>query len=92
MYPISMTTDGIVMQDFVLKELTGVVYTVDSCAAVCFMHNPSCPFFVHSATTCFLGSLNDSTGYTTTLKGLTAYLNESEFKKEKEEACSKSAH
>jgi hypothetical protein len=77
MFPISMATDGIVMQDFVIKELTGLAYTVDSCAAVCFLHNPSCSFFVNSATTCFLGNLNDSTGYTTTLGGLTAYLNHS---------------
>lgn len=70
-------------KDYVYKDLTGIAYTTDTCAAICYMDTTAptaCSFFALDAGTCFLGNINSSTGYTTSLAALTAHLNESKFK------------
>ena len=67
--------------EHIFQALSGISYTDDVCAALCFIHNPSatpCHFFIQYGGTCMLGNFNISGTYSAPVSSFTAFFNESE--------------
>ncbi len=70
-----------VAQKFIIKSASGVAYTADTCATLCYTHAYAplpCHFYVLDGTTCKLGNFLQSTSETMGNADATIYLSESE--------------
>ena len=78
------TLTGSMKQNMIYNKLSGISYTEDTCASLCYTHSPStpiCHFFILDGSACALGNFGfNGTQHSLTSATLTAYYNESRSK------------
>jgi hypothetical protein len=83
MFGTFILTDDASVESKIFKSLSGENYTNETCAALCYMEQTDCHFFIldqaSSNNKCLLGNLDNNGDYTFIESNCIAHMNDSEF-------------